>query len=563
MQTIGLRIIFLALICLIPVQLLTAQVSVLKETEGQLKQVLQRGKSASVRAFGWDSDRGRQNSAQFSAVSVSADGYLLTVAHAVRPGKLYKVSFPDGREGFAKSLGVIEIDENTTWPDVALMKMEGNDLWPYVEMGITSDTRQGEWCFGVSYPESLNLLQPTVRFGKIIDPLDERNYLQSTSIMETGDSGGPLFDAAGRVIALHSRIDRAEGRSFEVPVDTYRKYWSALVKDSLYRSWPSEPDEIYTSLSGQRVDFTSFPHHPGDLVANYHPKKIDVSHVVSIASELDGNTKAILGTVIKLSNKNTVIISKSSEVGGQPSMRLDKEEHMLSVLYRDRATDLVFLSAEFSLSSGLDYKEGSACVEQGKFLFSAFPNDSLKISVTGLVLDSLPLRFSAGGIDFRLQEIGGLPTILDLDPSGAGSKAGLMKEDQIILINEIDVSSAAKINAQLVKFYPGDTLAIQFIRQADTLSTSLTLGRRVVREQNHAMNHFKGGKSLRRAGFSNVFVHDSRLYAYECGGPVYDSSGNFQGINIARFSHTAVLALNRCAIAAAVKRFEHTQKVKK
>ncbi|MCH5686075.1 hypothetical protein LWM68_18555 [Niabella sp. W65] len=57
------------------------------------------------------------------------------------------------------------------------------------------------------------------------------------------------------------------------------------------------------------------------------------------------------------------------------------------------------------------------------------------------------------------------------------------------------------------------------------------------------MNHFKGGKSIRRDGFQHVILHDARLRSYECGSPLFNLEGNLTGINIARFSHTTTLAL--------------------
>ncbi|HTG57539.1 MAG TPA: hypothetical protein VL943_14780, partial [Niabella sp.] len=91
------------LLLLVPLAGSAQDHSLLVET--QLQQVYSKVTPACVRAYGIDSSSRIQNSAQFSAVVVSADGIILTVAHAVRPGQLYKVSFPDGRSGFARALG--------------------------------------------------------------------------------------------------------------------------------------------------------------------------------------------------------------------------------------------------------------------------------------------------------------------------------------------------------------------------------------------------------------------------------------------------------------------------
>jgi serine protease Do len=43
-----------------------------------------------------------------------------------------------------------------------------------------------------------------------------------------GDSGGPLFDLDGKVIAIHSRIGTALSDNLHVPIDTYSETWERL-----------------------------------------------------------------------------------------------------------------------------------------------------------------------------------------------------------------------------------------------------------------------------------------------------------------------------------------------
>jgi serine protease Do len=46
----------------------------------------------------------------------------------------------------------------------------------------------------------------------------------------SGDSGGPLFNAAGEVIGISSRIAGPLDANIHVPVDAYTKDWARLVK---------------------------------------------------------------------------------------------------------------------------------------------------------------------------------------------------------------------------------------------------------------------------------------------------------------------------------------------
>ena len=43
-----------------------------------------------------------------------------------------------------------------------------------------------------------------------------------------GDSGGPLFDIAGRLIAVHSRIGNDVAENLHVPIDHYGDSWDRM-----------------------------------------------------------------------------------------------------------------------------------------------------------------------------------------------------------------------------------------------------------------------------------------------------------------------------------------------
>ena len=64
------------------------------------------------------------------------------------------------------------------------------------------------------------------------------------------------------------------------------------------------------------------------------------------------------------------------------------------------------------------------------------------------------------------------------------------------------------------------------------------LTKTIVLKESNNNNHIANNvaKSVRRDGFSKIILHDADLKPAECGGPVFDLSGNFVGLNIARNS---------------------------
>lgn len=505
------------------------------------KTIIDKARSASIKMFGIDSVTRQQNSAPFSGVVVREDGYILTVAHATVPGNFYRVIFPDGKQGIAKALGRLVVDQQSNLPDIAMMKMQGQGLWPFTEMGWSSSISDKQLCFGLSYPETVPFAIPFFRAGRILKKVDNYGFMWSSCIMEPGDSGGPLFDAMGRVIGLHSRIDRPEGINFEVPVDSYRKYWSSLTHAVAINTYPISTDAIAGDPAKAKLLKIALKKQ------TEQPKTTIQSLPINSISH--GDTLHILGTAFKLSNNKQIIVSKSSEVAENPTLNIGKSTYPLTVLLRDEKTDLIALSAPsklfpaFAIYTVTDQAITDSLI--GLNLWSLLTANQSKTGALGMSSQAFPRIPVPGTFDAQMQEMNGLPTLTKVDSLGAACRAGLQSGDQITALNGNDVSSALKINAAMQKFSVGDTLLVQYRRGVADLQTKVILSKWRIRENPHPADNIPGGKSIRRDNFPSVFLHDSRIHANECGSPIVDDQGNFIGINIARFSHTACIAIPR------------------
>lgn len=515
--------------------------------------ILKKVYPACIKLYGIDSLTQRQNAAPFSGVVVSAEGDILTVAHATKPGNVYRVLFPDGKTGTARALGRLVTDSSTNLPDVAMMKMEGEGAWPYAEMGWSSSLVEDQLCFGWSYPETLRLSKPFLRIGHIINPLDTYGFVQSSCIMEPGDSGGPLFDALGRVVALHSRIDGPEGRNYEVPIDIYRKYWSALQKSEGIDQYPAVEDPIGLDPLIDKLQTQPL----SNPVEKSRKKSLPV---FTIVSTINSDSVQVLGTGFSLTKNKQIIVSKSSLVGHYPVLKYGKKEYPLQVIARDKNNDLIALQAPIQLRETVRQTaiaDGLLTEDDiGRAIWTSISPTDTKKGVVGMAPQSMPAWQSSGSISARLQEINGLPTVLHVDSLGPAYIAGLKKDDKIVLLNGHDVASAEKINKEFMNYFPGDTVTVSWIRGEANLASDLILTNKVFGESNHPANNIKGGKSIRRDGFSSVFLHDSRIHSYECASPVFNTYGKCIGLNIARYSHTASLAIPANVLQAFLQRIE-------
>lgn len=164
--------------------------------------------------------------AQGCGVIITESGYVLSAAHvAMRPNKLAWITLTDGRKVRAKTLGM---NRNV---DAGLIKIEpgqnNGQPWPYASLGTSANLMEGMWCIATGHPGGYDLERgPVTRIGRILRVSE--NSLVTDCALIGGDSGGPLFDIAGRLIAVHSRIGNDVADNLHVPIDHYGESWDRM-----------------------------------------------------------------------------------------------------------------------------------------------------------------------------------------------------------------------------------------------------------------------------------------------------------------------------------------------
>jgi len=164
----------------------------------------------------------RVGQASGSGVIISKEGYVLTAGHvSATPNRPVDIILQDGKVVRGKSLG------RNTGIDSGLIKIDDGQDWDFAEMGESDTLKQGQWCLAIGHPGGYQRGRPpVVRIGRIISASERVIWTDATLV--GGDSGGPLFDMDGKVIAIHSRISAPTSNNFHVPVESYRKTWDRL-----------------------------------------------------------------------------------------------------------------------------------------------------------------------------------------------------------------------------------------------------------------------------------------------------------------------------------------------
>ncbi|QNL18292.1 Do family serine endopeptidase [Hyphobacterium sp. CCMP332] len=153
-----------------------------------------------------------------SGFIIDPSGTVVTNNHVIENGDEIEVTLTDGR---TLSTTLIGRDPVT---DLAVLQIQSADEdFPYVSFGDSDAARVGDWVIAIGNPfgfgGSLTAGVVSARGRDVGGRYDD--YLQSDVAINTGNSGGPLFNLDGDVIGINTLIysptGASVGISFSVP----------------------------------------------------------------------------------------------------------------------------------------------------------------------------------------------------------------------------------------------------------------------------------------------------------------------------------------------------------
>ena len=164
-----------------------------------------------------------------SGMIISKDGYVLTNNHVVSGAEKLTVMTTSGEEYDATVIGADEVN------DVALLKIEGSEDFPTVSIGNSDKIEVGQQVCAIGNP--LGELTNTLTVG-YVSALDREisesstgttiNMFQTDCAINSGNSGGPIFDMNGNVVGIttakysssgYSNSASVEGIGFCIPIN--------------------------------------------------------------------------------------------------------------------------------------------------------------------------------------------------------------------------------------------------------------------------------------------------------------------------------------------------------
>jgi serine protease Do len=181
----------------------------------------------------------RPTQALGSGFLIDKSGYIVTNNHVIDGASKITVVLQDGKDLDATLIGT---DPKT---DLALLKVESDSALPALSFGDSDDARVGDWVLAIGNPFGLggsatagiiSARGRDIRSG----PYDD--YLQIDAPINSGNSGGPVFNADGDVIGVNTAIFSPNGGNvgigFAIPSRQVKSVVDELrASGSVRRGW--------------------------------------------------------------------------------------------------------------------------------------------------------------------------------------------------------------------------------------------------------------------------------------------------------------------------------------
>jgi S1-C subfamily serine protease len=166
-----------------------------------------------------------------SGVIIRSDGLIVTNAHIVDQGTRYKIRLSNGKTYRAKLVG---FDRSR---DVGLLKIKSRRKFPVARLGRSRTLALGQDLivignpYGMSHSVSKGIVSALNR--KIyISGMMYKNLIQTDAPLNPGNSGGPVIDLKGKVIAIAMAIHRfANSIGFAIPIDIVKRVVKRILKN--------------------------------------------------------------------------------------------------------------------------------------------------------------------------------------------------------------------------------------------------------------------------------------------------------------------------------------------
>ncbi len=360
-----------------------------------------------------------------SGVIVDKDGFILTNEHVISGASKIMVTITGGRQYPAK---VAAVDYKN---DLALLKISASDDLSPAVLADSSKVKRGQWVIAAGNPFAFAIdnAEPTLTIG-IVGALHRslpyqgwgRTYvdlIQTDAAINPGNSGGPLVDLDGNVIGINVAILSMSGGSvglgFAIPSNTAKRLLESVRRgEPITYGWIG----IYGQDVNERLRrFLGFDRPHGVFVVEVAPGgPADKAGVKEgdVIVRFNGTEIRDMQDLLKYASQAPI---------GKPAV-----------------LDIIRNGIKRSISVIVG-KQGEGFIDQS---IVKRPSTPVKKHISG----------AEGSVSFmgmELSQASGKVFVSGVEPGSPADKAGLLKGDVVLKINDTEVYSLSDISDTMAK----------------------------------------------------------------------------------------------------------------
>jgi serine protease Do len=367
---------------------------------------------------------------------IDKEGFILTNNHVVEGTDEITVTLADKREFVAKIIGR---DPKT---DLALIRIESDQVLPALPLGDSDKLEVGDWVMAIGNPYGLG---HTVTAGIVsakyrqIGAGTYDNFIQTDASINPGNSGGPLLDITGEVIGVNTAIFSQSGGSigigFAIPINMAKDLLPQLKKGKVVRGWLGVVIQQVTSELKDKLKLST---EKGALVADV----VEGGPAEKAGIERGDVIVTFDGQDISESDDLPYVVA-STPVGKTVTVEVIRKGQRKSI-----QVEIGELEEE----------------EKPQAASEARPN-------LGLSVREITPELAR---NFGLSETSGV-VIVQVQANSPAQEAGLAPGDLILEIEQVEVKDLEQFNKMTEGYKAGDTILFLIKRRGSTLFLTLTV----------------------------------------------------------------------------------------
>ena len=388
-------------------------------------------------------------------------------------------------------------------------------------------------------------------------------------------SGTPIFDLAGRLIAIQTKLKKSTaGRAYTIPrlVEDIPSL-AEVLRNPTERNLPILPrnsalpekeegddkKEEFSPLEEARDEFNATLLHSQN--APY----------VLVLNDGKAITHSIGGVIVRADG---MIITKASELGPSLSVRHGSTTYPAVLLNTDEATDLALLGIAAPLKDlpviqwhKTELKPGASLISPLLLQETDGEMSTRTAALTGscshLLSGKSPTLHStsgSSGLGLVTEQAQNKLLVAALQKDSPAEQSDLKPGDELLSLDGAEITTRASLSKLLDALTVGTEITLVISRKNELKEVKIKLTRPHFRPPPTGIDPMADLTlipSIRRFGFSEVIIHTMPLDSWDCGTPLYTIDGSEKGaigLNISANSLYRSQALPPSVIKAALKR---------